>query len=237
MAAVFRHLRLAKATRCFATHLVSVALFAGVLFCASPAKADEPEFVIPERSEGWDDATKIMALSSAGLQLLMPRIFYSDPEVTVGWKARWHLSVLAPSMSLFAISLANDRYLKGWFESSRPDCNDANDWLLTCREYGLFSTPTLLAFSSLGQGTGIFLADTIKWSDCRFNAGAFDGNLGVPLVLTVITAVGRTAGNWESAGQVWTSAGVGVGVGVGMGLLYGLMQRPECGYSGGLLCW
>ena len=26
----------------------------------------------------------------------MPRVFYADPEVTVGWKARWHVSVLAP---------------------------------------------------------------------------------------------------------------------------------------------
>lgn len=218
-------------------HLLSAAVFACVLAFAAPAKAEEPEFVFPDRSDGWDKATKIMALSSAGVQLLMPRVFYSDPEVTVGWKARWHVSVLAPSMSLLAFALANDRYLKDWFESKRPDCNDANYWLVTCREYGLFSTPSLLAFSSLGQGVGVFLADTIKWSDGQFNAGAFVGNVGVPLALSVITAVGRTAGNWESGAQVWTSAGVGVGVGFGMGILYALAQRPECGYSGGLICW
>ena len=38
-----------------------------------------------------------MALSSTGLVMIMPRVFYSDPEVTAGWKARWHVSVLVKS--------------------------------------------------------------------------------------------------------------------------------------------
>src|SRR6187402_2042184 len=72
-----------------------------------------------ERSESWETATNILTISSIGVQLLMPRVFYSDPEVTVGWKARWHVSVLAPSMTLFALSMANEAYLKDEFKSLR----------------------------------------------------------------------------------------------------------------------
>ncbi|HYP77451.1 MAG TPA: hypothetical protein VER12_15880, partial [Polyangiaceae bacterium] len=70
---------------------------------------------VPERSAAWKNATNIMALSSAGLVMIMPRIFYSDPEVTAGWKARWHVSVLAPTMTLAAITLLNEVSLKDAF--------------------------------------------------------------------------------------------------------------------------
>jgi hypothetical protein len=236
---VSRSLRLFSPTFRLPHRAPGALLFVLTLCLSSRALAAEPIEPLPrppERSDGWNRATNIMALSSAAVQILMPRVFYSDPEVTVGWKARWHVSVLAPSMTLFALSLVNEEYLKDAFESLRPDCENDYRWR-TCREYGLFSTQSMLAFSSLGQGTGIFLVDTIKWSDGRFNVGGLVGNVGVPLVLSVLTAVGRSAGNWESAGQVWTSAGVGVGVGLGMGVLYALAQRPECGYSGGLICW
>jgi hypothetical protein len=190
----------------------------------------------PERSDGWNRATNIMALSSAALQVLMPRVFFSDPEVTVGWKARWHVSVLAPSMTLLALGLFNEAYLKDEFAALRPDCENDTKFY-SCREYAMFSTQSMLAFSALGQGTGVFLVDTIKWSGGKFNFGGFMGNVGVPLILAVLTAVGRSTGNWESAGQVWGSAAVGAGVGLGMGAIYAIAQRPECGYSGGLLCW
>src|SRR3970040_61787 len=87
-----------------------------LLLSAAPARAQSTV----ERSEGWGDATTILALSAAGLQLGTPRIFYSDPEVTVGWKARWHLSVLAPSMTLVATGFLNEQVLKDAFEGFRP---------------------------------------------------------------------------------------------------------------------
>ncbi len=167
---------------------------------------------------------------------MLPRVFYSDPEVTAGWKARWHLSAFAPIMTLAAFTLVNEHHLKNSFESPRPGCEE-NPNHEGCLTYGMFSSQSLLAFSAFGQGTGVFLGDTLKWSDGRFNAGAFTGEVGIPLVLAVITAVGRTAGQWENGGQVWASAGVGAAVGLGTGLLYSLMQRPECGYTGSLLCW
>jgi hypothetical protein len=180
----------------------------------------------PERDSGWKTATTITALSAGGIALLMPRVFYSDPQVTVGWKARYHVSVLAPVMTFTALTLANEVFLKDWIEGG-PGCTS----------YGTLSSHSFFAFSALGEGTGVFLADTLKWSDGRFHGGAFVGHVGVPLVLSIITAVGRSAGNWESAGQVWGSAGIGLGTGLGTGLLYALMQRPECGYTGKLICW
>jgi hypothetical protein len=212
---------------------------ASVLFLASaPAQAQNampsPD---PERSSGWNSATKIMALSSAGLVMIMPRVFYSDPEVTAGWKARWHLSVLAPTMTLAAFTLLNEVSLKDSFKSYRPGCDETNPFAPGCESYGMLSSYSFLAFSSFGQGTGIFLVDTLKWSNGHLNGGALAGNVAAPLILSVLTAVGRSSGNWETGGQVWGSAGLGFGAGLGMGVLYALLQRPECGYSGGMICW
>jgi hypothetical protein len=216
--------------------LVAGAALTAGMSIAAPAQA-QVATVPPERSDAWNSATTILALSALGLELVMPRVFYADPEVTAGWKARWHLSAFAPIMTLATLTLINEHHLKSSFESPRPGCDDTNIFHGACSTYGLFSSQSLLAFSALGQGTGVFLGDTLKWSDGRFNAGAFTGQVGVPLVLAVITAVGRTSGDLESGGQVWTSAGVGAVVGLGTGLVYSLMQRPECGYTGSLLCW
>jgi hypothetical protein len=191
----------------------------------------------PERSDSWDKATTIMAVSAAGFELIMPRVFYSDPEVTAGWKARWHLSALAPIMTMASFTLLNEVTLKDSIAGHRPGCDESNQGQPGCTSFGMLSSQSFFAFSALGQGTAVFLVDTTKWSDGRFNAGALAGEVGVPLVLSILTAVGRGAGNWESGGQVWGSAGIGFGAGLGTGLLYAMLQRPECGYSGNLICW
>ncbi len=200
---------------------LSVAACAGALtlLAAPAARAQEA------RSQGWKDATNILTLSSLGVELLMPRVFYSDPEVTVGWKARWHASVLAPSMTLIATGLVNEQFLKDAFKGHRPGCSD------------MLSTHSYLVGSALGQGLGVFLVDTIKWSGGRLNGGSLAMNVGVPAVLGVITTVGRSAGNWETGGEAWGSAGIGLALGLGLGALYAAAQRPECGYGGDLICW
>jgi hypothetical protein len=218
--------------------LVFGAVLAAVMVVSVPARAQStPVNVPPTRSAAWNDATTILALSALGLELVMPRVFYADPEVTAGWKARWHLSAFAPIMTLATLTFINEHHLKPSFEGRLPGCDDTNASDYRCQGFGMFSSQSFLAFSALGQGTGVFLGDTLKWSEGRFNAGAFTGQVGIPLVLAVITAVGRTAGNLESGGQVWASAGVGALVGLGTGVAYSLMQRPECGYTGSLLCW
>lgn len=227
--------------RISARRLISLLLPASalaVVLCGSEmASAQSAAPAPPDRSASWNSATKIMALSSAGLVMIMPRVFYSDPEVTAGWKARWHVSVLAPTMTLAAVTLLNEVSLKDSIASFRPGCSADNRGLAGCDSYGMLSSPSFLAGSSLGQGAGIFLVDTLKWSGGRVNGGAFVGDVAAPLILSVLTAVGRGSGNWETGGQVWGSAGLGLGAGLGMGVLYALLQRPECGYSGGMICW
>lgn len=210
-----------------------LALAVSFALVAAPAHAQQP----PERSQGWKDATNVLTLSALGVQLLMPRVFYSDPEVTVGWKARWHASVLAPSMTLIAVGLVNEQFLKDSFKGHRPGCNAMTQGGLGCTDYGMLSTHSYLAGSAFGQGLGVFLVDTIKWSGGRLNGGSLAMNVGVPAVLGVITTVGRTAGNWESGGQAWASTGIGAALGLGLGALYAVAQRPECGYGGDLICW
>jgi hypothetical protein len=212
--------------------VLGLALAASLSLLASPARAQDTE-----RDEGWKTATNILTVSSLGVQLLMPRIFYSDPEVTVGWKARWHVSVLAPSMTLIAAGLANEQFLKDAFEGYRPGCSELNQGTPGCTSFGMMSTHSYLVGSALGQGLGVFLVDTIKWSGGRLNGGSLAMNVGVPAALGVITTVGRTAGNWETGGQAWGSAGIGLVLGLGLGALYAAAQRPECGYGGDLICW
>lgn len=204
---------------------------------SATAHAQEGMLIPDERSEAWDTATTVLTLSTVGLGLVMPRVFYADPEVTVGWKARFHVSVLAPTMTLAALTLLNEHTLKEQFKGYRPGCEEANMGIPGCEDYGMFSSHSLLSFSMLGQGLGIFVIDTTKWSGGRFNVGAFSGQVAVPAILSVITALGRSAGNWESSGQVWGSAGVGFATGFALGALYATMQRPECGYTGSLICW
>jgi hypothetical protein len=218
---------------------VSIAAAAIVTFASAELRAQE--VVLPPAPNGgqsgaWDTATTILAASAAGLQLVMPRVFYADPEVTAGWKARWHLSVLAPVMTITTVALLNETTLKDSFASPRPNCEGRRKEF-DCRSFGMLSTHTFVAFSAVGHGVGIFLSDSLKWSDGRFNAGSFTGEVAVPFVLALITAVGRTSGNWESGAQVWESAGFGAGIGLGLGFLYASLQRPECGYTGNLICW
>jgi hypothetical protein len=217
--------------------LAAVLVGLSVWFHTENAQAQTQLLLPPDRSDAWDTATTILTLSSVGLGLVMPRVFYSDPEVTVGWKARFHVSVLAPSMTLAAFALLNEHTLKDSFAADRPGCDDTNRELPGCEDFGMFSTHALLSFSAFGQGTGIFVVDTAKWSNGRFNVGAFAGHVAVPAVLAVITGIGRSAGNWESSGQVWASAGVGFATGFALGALYATLQRPECGYTGSLICW
>jgi hypothetical protein len=191
----------------------------------------------PQRSNAWATVTTITMVAGGATELLMPRVFYADPEVTVGWKARWHVSVLAPVMTLTSATLLNELALKNAIKSFRPGCDASNDKLAHCQDYASPSTHAFASFSALGHGAAVFLFDTMKWSDGRFNGGAFAGHVAAPLVLAGITGIGRSVGDWESFGQVVAGAGIGLGIGFLSGLTYSLMQRPECGYTGSVICW
>ena len=177
----------------------------------------------PNRDGGWDTATNVLSVSSLAVETLLPRVFYSDPDVTVGWKARWHLSVLAPTMTLVTLALANETSFKSAFGGARPGC-DGFEGQTGCTSFGFMSTPS-------------FVVDTLKWNHGQINVGGLLGQVAVPLIIAPIVAAGRVSGNWEDGGQSWGSAGVGLLAGFGLGVVYALLQRPECGYTGSIVCW
>jgi hypothetical protein len=192
----------------------------------------------PTRDSNWGTVSSVTVATAGVLQLVMPRIFYSDPEATVGWKARWHASQLAPVMTLTVLSLANEYVLKNALKDPRPGCDSTNTPGPECTTFGgSLSTHAFAGSAALGQGAAIWLFDMTKWSDGRFNAGSFVGNVFIPLVLAGVTDGARAAGNFESAGQIIGGTLTGVALGFLTGMTYSLMSRPECGYTGNLICW
>lgn len=202
-----------------------------------PESANAQVTAPPSRDTTWGTITGITMVAGAATELLMPRIFYSDPEVTVGWKGRWHVSVLAPIMTLAGATFLNEYALKGAFKGFRPGCDESNFGLPGCESYGGPSTHAFAGFAALGHGAGVFLFDTTKWSDGRLNGASFAGHVGLPFAFAAVTAIGRGAGKWEDFGQIAAGGGIGLGLGFLTGMTYVLMHRPECGYTGNLICW
>jgi PAP2 superfamily len=206
-----------------------------VLAVSSPARAQvSPP---PNRDQTWGAVSSATVGTAALLQLVMPRIFYADPETTVGWKARWHVSQLAPVMTLTVLTLASNYLVKDALTDPRPGCDATNQPGPGCNTYGMPSSHALGAFAALGNGAGVWLFDTVKWSGGRFNGASFTGDVILPLILAGVTDVGRSAGNWETTNQILVGSGVGLVVGFATGAMYALLQRPECGYTGNLICW
>jgi hypothetical protein len=239
---------------------LGIALTLGLsVFAARESTASAQQIQPPQDGSSehtWGAVTSATAALSLATVAVMPRIFYSDPEVTVGWKARWHVSQLAPVLVLTSLSFVNEFALKNAVQAARPGCPlmDANGNQIPafaggtlnddpgnpfggCNTYGGPSTHAFAAFSGLGQGVGVFIFDTTKWSNGQINAGALVGDVAVPLILAGITAAGRIGGDWESTAQVLEGGGAGLVLGFLTGMTYALMQRPECGYTGSMICW
>jgi hypothetical protein len=213
-----------------------VGILASFIGTSAPSVASA-QAAPPERSDGWATASTVTAGIAIGTELLMPRIFFADPESTAGWKGRWHVSMLASAMTLTSAALFNEAVLKDALEVRRPGCEEAFLGTDACRNYASLSTHAFAASSALGQGTAVFLVDTLKWSDGNFSAGSFVGHIGVPLVFAGLTSVGRVAGEWESGGTVLASTLAGLATGALTGLTYSLLQRPECPYGQAVICW
>jgi hypothetical protein len=192
----------------------------------------------------WETVSHITLGVGTLTPFLMPRIYYSDPESTVGWKGRWHVSVLAPAMTLTALTVLVEVPIKDALESTRPGCSFDETAISFggCETFGGPSTHAFASWSATGAGTGIFLVDTLKWSDGRFHAGGFIGNVMIPLTASVFTSVARgvsTSGNesLESGGQIVAGALPGFFSGLVIGAGYALLQRPSCGYGDSIICW
>lgn len=178
-----------------------------------------------------------MVLSSFGLQLAMPRVFSANDETTEGWKARWHVSTLAPLMTISTLTLINQVYFKDTLKGQRPGCDDTNHGGPNCTDYGAPSSHAFVAASLFAHGTTLFLVDTFAWSKGKVNPASAVGNVAFPFVLGVIAIAGRSAGDYENGGQIAAGATAGLAAGLLTGMTYALFQRPDCGYSAGLICW
>ena len=210
-------------------------LVAGLVLFAVPARAwaDDPS----ARSAPWQTATTITAVAAMGSQVLMPRVFFSDPNVTVGWKARWHVSVLAPAMTLTALAFLNESAVKGGSRLLSPGVQreQRGD-----RKLSRLRLPLLPGVRSL---VGVCARDgglrdrhaeverrPTERGGVRGRCGAASrscradrrrsggGKLGRP----------RSGSSFERGGP---------GVRSRHGDRVSLLARPECPYGSGLICW
>ncbi len=216
-----------------------VALLAATLVAAAPSRASAQSLPAPQRSEAWQTVSTVSMIVGVSTQLLMPRVYYSDTEVTVGWKARWHASVLTSTMTLMALAFVSEYGIKPEIGSFRPGCGTSNPGVPGCTTFGMPSTHTYAAFAALGHGTAVFLVDSFKWSEGRVHAGAVVGDVALPLIAAALTYAGRVAGSpsQEHGDQALVGAGVGLGMGLLAGGFYSLLQKPECNYGAGIICW
>jgi hypothetical protein len=227
-----------------------LSIFSTGLLAPREASAQTVVPPIALRDNTWDTVSNVTMVLGAGIVTLMPRVYYNDPEATVGWKARWHISMLAPALSLTALTLLVDGPIRGAIKTPRPGCNLDNTAAALpgsqCESYAMPSTQAYASWSSTGAGTAIFLVDTLKYSNVKFNAGGFIGNVAVPLVLSILTSVGRAQPSspvlggpqpHEDVGSIVVGSLTGFASGALLGLGYSLLQRPNCGYGGSLVCW
>lgn len=225
-----------------------LSIAATTLFSSEARAQVVPPAVPPivQRDTGWNTVSNMTMVIAAGTVFLMPRVYYSDPESTVGWKGRWHFSVLAPAMSMTALTLLVDGPLKGAIKSTRPGCTLDQTNLdypqSNCESFGGPSTQSFAAWGATGTGLGIFLVDTVKYSNGRFNVPYFLGEFAVPFTASMITSVGRVVGpgtttQYENGGQVVAGALTGLGSGLLLGVAYSFFQRPNCGYGNNIFCW
>lgn len=199
-----------------------------------------------QRDSTWGTVSDVSLVIGTASVFLMPRVYYSDPEATIGWKGRWHVSMLAPALTMAMTTVLVEVPIKDAAEGPRPGCTvDQTIASVSgsgCETFGGPSTHMYASWGATGTGLGIFLVDTFRYSSGRFNVGGFIGNVGVPLTASVFTTIGRAVAPegtqaYEDAGQIFAGALPGFFIGLGVGAAYAALQRPNCGYGNAIFCW
>src|SRR4051794_40458984 len=104
-----------------------LSIFSAALLAPREAAAQVPQVPpIAQRDSTWGTVSNVSMLVGVGLVTLMPRVYYNDPEATVGWKGRWHISVLAPALTMTALTLMLDGPIKNAIKTPRPGCSADN---------------------------------------------------------------------------------------------------------------
>jgi hypothetical protein len=231
------------------TRIIAAGAVAGALTLGLDVSAVSAQSVpIPPtvaRDSNWLTVSDVTLAIGVASVALTPRVYYSSPDATVGWKGRWHLSSLAPAMTLAGLTLLVDGPIKEAVGGPRVGCNtDQTQFALPdsgCESFGSPSTHAYASWGATGAGLGIFLVDTLKYSDGRFNAPAFLGQVAIPLTASFVTSAARSVNGSglgpERTKQVAIGAVTGLGTGLLLGLSYALLQEPDCAYGGSLVCW
>jgi hypothetical protein len=137
------------------------------------------------RDSGFEIASNITMALGVATVTFMPRVYYSDPEATIGWKARWHVSQLAPALALTSITLLVDLPIKDAIESTRPGCTLDETRIRFpdsgCESFGGPSAHAFAATNAASAGIGIWVADTFIHSNSEVHAGSIIGNIAAPV--------------------------------------------------------
>lgn len=234
----------------------------GILLAAPrPAAAQIPVPPIVERdTQGWGLVSDISVLVGVTSVALTPRAYHDEREAPHGWRSRWHISGLAPAMSMAGLTLLLELPIKRGLTSTRPGCS-VEDTIVSapgsnCETFGGPSTHAFATWGAMGVGTGVFLVDTLKYSGGRVNAGALAGDIFVPLIAAMATSIGRGIDlnqadvrdlngdriavdpqPFESSGQIAAGAVHGLLGGLTLGVAYAILRPPSCSSSGAMLCW
>ncbi len=226
--------------------ILSVGLFASAAcLCLSEGTANAQIPPVVGRDQNWETVSNVSLAIGVGVVALMPRVYFSSPDATVGWKARYHVSALAPAMTLTGLTLLLDGPIRDKIQSPKQGCS-VEDTLARlpnsgCESFGSPSTHAFASWGATGAGVGTFMVDTFKYSDGHFNGPSFVGNVAVPLVASIMTSVSRsTDGSGlapEDAKQVLAGGLPGFAVGALLGVGYSMLQEPDCGYGNYLFCW
>lgn len=225
---------------------VAASMVAGALALSLvPQDANAQIAPIVERDPNWDTVSQVSMLTGVASVALMPRVYYSSPDATVGWKARWHVSSLASTMTMVGLTLLVDGPIRGAIQQPKVGCTVDQTLIFAedsgCESFGMPSTHAFASWGATGVGSGIFLVDTFEHSDGRFSVPSFIGNVGLPLTASIMTSVSRSADGRgrgpESTEQVVAGAIPGFAVGLLVGVGYAFLQEPDCGYGGALFCW
>jgi hypothetical protein len=225
--------------------LTAGVLAVGACLCLDEGTANAQIPPVVGRDPNWETVSNVSLGIGVGVVSLMPRVYYSSPDATVGWKARYHVSMLAPAMTLTGLTLLVDGPIRSEFQRPKQGCS-VEDTLAQlpgsgCESFGGPSTHAFASWGATGAGLGTFLVDTLKYSDGHFSAPSFVGNVGVPIAASIMTSVSRSADGSglgpESTEQVLAGALPGFAVGALLGAGYALLQEPDCGYGNYLFCW
>src|ERR1700761_247908 len=118
-------------------------IFSTALLAPGEASAQTVKPIAP-RDATWSTLSDVTMVLNAGVVTLMPRVYYNDPEATVGWKARWHFSVLAPTLAMTGLTLLVDGPIRNAIKKPRPGCtidNTTPDYPGSgCNTFGMMST-------------------------------------------------------------------------------------------------